>query len=158
MRDGVLMKGQLHQMETIAILFVFFILVALGVVFFTKVAASNIQKDVEKFQELSKIQIAQIASSLPELQCSQDNVVRPNCVDTLKAETVQLGTEYFDLFAYSTITVEQIFPAGSGNKHIIYDKQPNEMKSKLTSYFPISMYDARDNNYYFGVMLIEVYS
>lgn len=150
-------------METIAILFIFFILVAVGMIFYSKIHVSKIAEKIEEFQELSKIQIAQIASSLPELQCSRFNDIEPNCIDLIKLETapeimLSNSDDYFDIFAFSKITVRQIFPKYSNNSSIIYERKPTKINNKLATYFPISLFDPIDQNYYFGVMVVEVYT
>lgn len=149
------------MMETIAILFIFFLLVFVGLIFFTNIAKSNVSEKLEKFQELSQIQTAQIVSSLPELQCSQENIVKENCIDLLKLQAASSiipanMNDYFDLFGFSKITVQQIFP--NTQNRILYEKVPTEYTSKVPTFFPISLYDPKDENHYFGVLNIEVYS
>ena len=77
-------KSQIHMLETIAVLAVFFILVILGFVFYTKMYKSGVEEEKEETIELSAVKIAQRAATLPELQCSENDVVRDNCVDRLK--------------------------------------------------------------------------
>ncbi|MBR9699306.1 hypothetical protein GOV09_02530 [Candidatus Woesearchaeota archaeon] len=157
-------KGQIQMMETIVVLFIFFIIVILGLVFYTRIAKSSLAEKLDQYEELSKIQVAQIASSLPELQCSQDNIVKSNCVDLLKVEAATTvmsnnAADYFDLFAFSRITIYYIYPR-TGNwpdEWEIYNVQPDDWDSKLPSYFPISLFDPFTQNYYFGVMVVEVY-
>ncbi|MCK5283536.1 MAG: hypothetical protein KAK00_09100, partial [Nanoarchaeota archaeon] len=61
-------------------------------------------------------------------------------------------------FAFSKITVRQIFPKYSNNSSIIYERKPTKINNKLATYFPISLFDPIDQNYYFGVMVVEVYT
>ena len=141
------------MMETIAILFIFFILVFMGFVFYLKLAKSGTDDKIEQFKELSRMQIAQIASSLPELQCSEDNIARKNCIDWYKFQVAN----QIDLFAYSTISIQSYFPATFG-PNTLYSRLPSgDEWSKLTNYFPISIYDPATDIYYFGVMVVEVY-
>ena len=145
-------------METIAILFIFFIIVFVGIVFYSNIMKSKITDTLSEYDELSKLQVVQIVSSLPEIQCSQDNIVEPNCIDLVKfqaAKDILKMTDYFDLFGFSTLTVEEVYP--NQNVYVLYDKQPPDIDGKLASYFPISLYDAKEQSYYFGVLIVEVY-
>ena len=151
-------KAQVQTMETIAILFIFFILVFVGIVFYSNIMKSKFQETKVEYEELSKLQVVQIISSLPEIQCSQDNIVEPNCIDLLKfqaATHILKMSDYFDFFGFSKITVEEVFP--NNNEYILYDKQPDKINQKLASYFPISLFDAKHQSYSFGVLIVEVY-
>jgi hypothetical protein len=159
-------KSQIQMMETIAILFIFFVIVFIAIIFFSRIWRSSISEEVSKYQELSSIEVAQLASSLPELQCSEDNIVKSNCVDRLKVIAVQVTDQpqndlldvnyYFDFFGYSQITIQQIFP-DSTDTWTIYHKAPEQIKNKRTTYFPISIFDPVENANYFGLLTLEVY-
>ena len=151
-------------METIAILLVFFIIVFIGLVFYSNIIKSKTNENIGRFQELAKIEKAQIASSLPELQCSEDNILKSNCVDIIKlgyAEELMRKNDlfYYDLFGYGKITVEKIFPADLST-WVIYNKQPSKEFNQSINriYLPISLFDAIEQNNYFGLMIVEVYS
>ena len=149
-------KSQIQSMETIAIVFVFFIFVFIGIMFYMNVARSNISERIDEYKELSKIQVVQVVSSLPELQCSQDNIVEPNCLDWMKVEEatdIVTDADYFDLFGFSRITIKQVFPYTY--EYVFYDRL-KEDEDKLASYFPISLFDAKTQDYSFGVLVVEV--
>lgn len=153
-------KAQIQMMETIAILFIFFILVFIALIFFFRLTKSNVSVEIEEAKELSAMAIAQIASSLPELQCSRFNELEANCVDILKMENaldIINTTNYFNLFSYSKITVRRVFPDSVVN-WTIYDREPNEVEDVRPTYFPISLFDAREQTYFFGIMTVEAYT
>lgn len=148
------------MMETIAILFIFFILVFIGLIFFFRIMKSNVADEIEEAKELSAIEAAQIASSLPELQCSQNNIIESNCIDILKLENaveVVNTTTYFDLFSYSRITVQQKYPLPYTN-WTLYEKKPVNVTEVRPTYFPISLFDPKTQYYYFGVMIVDAYT
>lgn len=157
-----LTKAQIHMMETISVLFIFFILVFVGMIFYTNIMKSKIREDIDTRQDLKRIQISQIVSSLPELQCSQDNIVTSNCIDLLKLDSAsQIISEnfedYFNFFAYSNITVKRIFPDTTGTKEWqLYSNTKDG--SRTRTYFPISLYEPINDSYYFGLMTVEVYT
>ena len=143
-------------METIAILLVFFIIVFIGLVLYTNIMKSSVEQKIDEYNELSKIQTVQIVSSLPELQCSMNNIIDLNCVDKLKlivgSETAE-DQNYFDLFGYSRITIKQMFPVA--DEWIFYNRMRGD-RGMSASYFPISIYDPERDAYNFGIMIVEV--
>ena len=102
--------------ESIAIMIVFFIIVAFGLMFYSKImeSCSNMEK-LENI-ELQAVQVAQKASFLPELQCSQENNVELNCIDLLKIDGATNAMKtystclYADTFGLSVVRVVEIFP------------------------------------------------
>ena len=158
--------------ETIAVLFIFFILLIGGFMFYAKVQKTSIGRDVEERSELDAIDIAQKASFLPELQCSYENVPRMNCVDMLKLEamdavTSERPTLYYDQFFFSHIYVAQIYPSDPDNNPgtpppswTVYENIKEDWTSNITTHIPVSIYDpvgysgAGQTN--FGVLVVEV--
>ena len=49
-------KSQIQSFETIAVLMVFFIIVFIGIIFYSNIAKSSIEQKIDRYQELSKIQ------------------------------------------------------------------------------------------------------
>lgn len=154
-------KAQIHIMETTAVLAVFFILIILIFVFYSNIYESNIKMEKEQNAQLNAINIAQKAYFLPELQCSQDNVAIENCIDMLKLSTMSDITKeneipYFDMFSFSRITVNEIYP--SNRKWDIYNKSLSEYLYKNDINMPMLLFDPSKNKNSFGVMNVEVFS
>jgi len=156
-------KAQLKMGENISIMFIFILLIVVGMLFFFKVQTASMKIKQHENTELSAIQVAQKASFLPELRCSSENVPVQNCYDTLKMENIKYAitkedSYYYDIFKYSTIYVEEVFP---GNRTwLIYNSTGNK-PSKLSTQIPISMYDPMTSSlgsYYFGILHVGVYS
>ncbi|MBS3106323.1 hypothetical protein J4419_01500 [Candidatus Woesearchaeota archaeon] len=152
-------RGQMQMMETVAILFIFFILISLGFIFYTQVAKQSIATKAEEFQDLTAIQVAQLAGSLPELQCSEQNIVKENCIDYLKAQAapaILAKPEYFDVLGYATLTLQKIYP---GTDEIpLYSRPLVNADNKRASFFPVAIFDPASSTTAFGVLVIEVYS
>ena len=153
-------KSQIHMMETISVLAIFFILVILVFVFYSRVSESNVEIGKEESSQLDAIKIAQKAPNLPELQCSQENIVKDNCIDILKLEVVsevikENEIHYFDMFSFSKITIDEIYP--SNERWIIYDKSLDEYSHKTVTNIPISLFDPVENKNSFGVMKVETF-
>jgi len=154
-------KAQIQMGESVAILFIFFILIVFGFVFYTKVLKSSSKVEIEENVQLKAIAVAQRASFLPELQCSQENVRMENCIDLLKLEhidemTLKNKLYYYDVFGFSRIIVEQKYPLTKTLK--VYESVPATFKNKLATFIPTSLYNATENSYGFGVLVVEVFS
>ena len=153
-------KAQIQIGETVAVLFVFFILVIIGIIFYTKVLRGNIESEVQESSQLNSIKIAQRVMFLPELQCSEDNVIKDNCIDRIKLEnagTLMQENEvyYYDLFEFSNINIIEI---GTDNEWNIYSRPLEPFKNQYVTPVPISLFDPTTKRNSFGVLTIETYS
>jgi len=144
--------------ETIAILFVFFVLLAIGMVFFFNIKKVSIEQESEVLYNKKAVEIALKANYLPELGCRFDNIVRDNCLDTLRikyAQEVMEDTDYyFDIFGFSKISVFQIYPEFEdlGN---VYNKE--QSGSKFLTRLPTLLYDPIQDEYTLGVINVETF-
>ena len=159
-------KAQIRMFETIAVLLIFFFLLAIGLVFYARLRKSSLSEKHDESFELEAIETAQLISFLPELQCSNNNIVVDDCFDTLKldafAEMVagdeELKNEYYySIMGYSIITIEEIYPDPGSERWEIYKKEPASTKTKLSFQIPVLLYDPLERSYSFGVMNLEVY-
>ncbi|MBR9706307.1 hypothetical protein GOV14_04680 [Candidatus Pacearchaeota archaeon] len=153
-------KSQMHTMETIVVLFVFFILLIMGFIFYVRVAQSNIGTEQEEARQLKAIEIAQRAMFLPEIQCSEENIISNNCIDYLKlvaaSEIIkQNELYYYDKLGFSNITITQIYP--NPKNWTLYDKSLEEYQDKIITNIPISIFDPREKKNSFGVMKVEYF-
>ena len=147
-------------METIAVLFIFFILVVMGFVFYAKILKGNLGQQKEESVQLNAIEISQRASSLPELQCSEDNIVSDNCIDLLKLEAAsgimqQNAEYYYDRLLFSRITVKEIYP--NNHEWILYNRPLGKFSNNITTNIPILLFDRIENKNSFGIMAVELY-
>ena len=151
--------------ESVAILFIFFVLLVFGFVFYMNVMKGSAKVDIEENIELKAIGIAQRASFLPELQCSEENVRVENCIDLLKLEAAadllrSNNIYYYDIFEFSDIRVDRIFPPPptySINTWLLYNNTLTDYTSKLSTFIPTSIFDPRTKKYDFGILIVDVY-
>lgn len=156
-------KSQVQMMETLAVLLVFFILVILGIVFYSRVLSGSIETQKEEGIQLSAVKVAQRASTLPELQCSNDNIVSDNCIDIVKLEAAsdilrQNEAYYYDRFLFSNIKISEVYPE---NKEWKFYERPlayGEFSNKIVTNIPISLFDPINNKNSFGVMNVELFT
>ena len=161
-------KAQIQIGETIAVLFVFFILIIVGFLFYVKIIKGNIETEKEEISQINSIGIANRVMFLPELQCSQDLAKEiTNCIDVLKMESAknlmkQNEVYYYDLLEYSDVTITQIYP-NTGKKWNVYSRKIDNFKNKFVTNVPISLCDptisdCTKRKFGFGVLTIETLS
>ena len=157
-------NAQIQMLETIAVLFIFFVLLLIGFIFYTSILKGSIETQKEESVQLIAIEVAQRASSLPELQCSEDNIVSDNCIDLIKLETASTvirtnDIHYYDRLLFSTITVTRVYPIDPSrvNEWTLYNRTLEEFSNKILTNIPISIFDPITNKKSFGVMTVELY-
>lgn len=146
--------------ESVAILFIFFILLMFGFVFYMRILGSSAKVDIEESIQLKAIAIAQKASFLPEMQCSQENVRIENCIDRIKLEFMEELTSknkpyYYDLFGFSSIKVVLVSP--NTGEFLVYNNTPEKYLDKLSTFIPTSLYDPETGSYQFAILVVEVF-
>jgi len=152
-------KAQVRMGETIAILFIFIVLVILGFSFYARIQIFSIASETQETGDLRSIEITQLASHLPWLQCSSKNIVVDNCFDILRLEefgSIVKDNEiyFFDEFLYSMITVEQIYP--DKRNFTIYNNSRDDVSAIFTP-VPILLYNSTHKKYNLGVLRVTYY-
>jgi len=109
-------RSQIQIGETIAVLFVFIILVFVGLIVYSGFERSKIRQKTEEHIGISATEVAQRALFLPEVACSSENIQRFNCFDMIKLEKSHAIMDanflmYRDLLLESRIIVRKVFPA-----------------------------------------------
>jgi len=163
MPNNLLRKAQIKMFETVMVLVIFFFLLAFGLVFYARYHSFSVTEKINQNFELRAIEIAQSVSFMPELQCSNFDGVREDCVDRLKLEAfrellnrdeVLRNEYYYDLLGQSRISFKQVYPESS-YEIVIYDRPGTGTKSSFN--IPILLYDPIEHEYNTGVMTVEVY-
>lgn len=161
-------RAQIQMTETIAVLFIFFILVFFGLVFYYKYVDSSVKENQEQALEKRAIDTTTRVIFLPEVQCSSGssggNVY---CLDVLKLEafgklpTKVIDDYYFSLFSFATITVKEVYPNPS-HLWVLYSKPKNDYTSRKVTYFGAALENmgiiAGNPVTAFGYVTVEVYS
>ncbi|MCK4589218.1 MAG: hypothetical protein KAT77_02160 [Nanoarchaeota archaeon] len=155
-------RAQVKMGETIAILFIFFVLILFGLIFYFQFQKSSFERQkVELFSEQS-ISKSLVASFLPELICSRNVAATvKNCIDLKKLEFASEEMKdnreyYFDIFGFAVITVEEIYP-GNGT-WVLYNQTPPEITREINTPIPVSLFNPVENTYSFGALNVEVYT
>lgn len=166
--------------ETIAVLFIFFILVILGVVFYAKFQQVSAKQQGEEQIATKALSTTMKVLFLPELTCSHGKAEPEDfCFDLMKVRQAQSPNGvfqqnddyYFNLFSYSTISIHQLYP--ETGQYVLYDRPKVRMLDNGTtvfdwtrkepSFFVITLRDDRQreggkDKYYFGYLEVDLYS
>lgn len=165
-------RAQVNMTETIAVLFIFFILVIFGIVFYSRYQAGSIKEQQQEFSQRNTIEITTRTLFLPELLCTKGKAeIDTFCFDVTKLNHIkdttqpsdQLRDYYFQVFGYATIKVKELFPGDQ--EWTIYEKPkinpdtntPSPNKEK--TYFIVSLRDdiTKRGSSRFGMVEVEVY-
>lgn len=164
--------GQMQIAENVAVIVIFFFLLVLGLVFYLRVHTSNVAIKQSEYNDLLAVQVSQKVAFMPELRCSKDNVVEPNCFnleqvkifgDTLPATRIITPDDrdnyYYPQFRNSKVTIQQLYPVLSTPSTItLYDKSIAKFKSKISTKVYVSLFDPSQKKYTLGEMTVDVYT
>ena len=156
-------KSQLKMMENMAIMFIFFILIVIGFVFYMNMQKTSIKASSERFSQLEAMKIAQRIAFLPEVRCSEQNVPEADCYDYFKlkkAGELMTAAEnvpyYSSLLGYSGADVVIIYPHEENIP--LYNKDYGDVEfSASATDVPITVKNAGNDTYYFAVLRIRTY-
>ena len=161
-------KAQLHMTETIAVIFISFILVVFGMIFYAQYQKVAFKEKQEEILSTRAVQTTLRALYLSELICSQGEAEpEDNCIDLIKAEAVQaifqkyLSNYYFHLFGYGRLTLHEVYP--QEKELVLYEKRRVENLANESTFMMVSLRDDRlsvgtEPSYAYGYLLVEVYS
>ncbi|MAG60988.1 hypothetical protein CL619_04330 [archaeon] len=159
---GIFPKGrraQMQMMETIGVIFIFFVLVLFGSIFYFKFQEISFQNQQEELLAQKAMDITLVTLFLPEIQCSQgDAESEDNCVDMTKVRAMNMMMEenpryltdyYFNIFGYANISVNMVYPINYSwtvyefEKTGIYDNgtEYSAWDRKEATYFVITLRD-----------------
>ena len=161
-------KAQIQTMETIAVLFIFFILIGLGLIFYGSYQKGKVNTKLVEIQSSKSIRLAQTVLNLPELASTRKGVSGSYVVDELKLDSLKYVIDnnqelryglYQQKFGNSKIVVKKIYP--TTQEWIIYDNPLEEIKSQYSFFIPISIYDPLNlpsGKHSFGLLEVTYYS
>ena len=158
-------KAQMQMGETTAVVIIVIILLVIGIVFWNRVSSSDIQQLSSQSQELSVIEIANIVTSLPELQCYDSGVSSVKCLDWYKVlamnNTINNPSDkkvysfYNNYFKNSRITIEQVYPVETNIT--IYDARLSNSTRTLLIPIPVNIKNYVTGQTGYGMILVEGY-
>jgi hypothetical protein len=155
-------KGQMQTYESILVIFVFVIILFLGMIIFYKFTAAGIEKEVFEFELEKFYNMIGYFPGLSEVSCSYLGD-KKDCMDILKL----LGVGEIVDYGNKEISVEIIYPEmldgvcderniGYCNKIIVYEPGFSGQDYIVVN-SPVSLYNALEDVYYVGLLEIRWY-
>jgi hypothetical protein len=172
-------KAQVKMMETIAVIFIFFILVLFGLIFYTQISKTNAEAKTTELAGEQAISLSVRTLFLPELRCGRGDASAINeCIDAYKIQIakdkiLEEQEYYFDILGYADIFLVEIYP---GDNHCpednsdddelpgctLYSRPKPNFGSKASTPIPVTIFNPLNNKlqpeYTFGVLYVEIYT
>lgn len=155
-------KAQIRLTETIAILFIFFILVAIGIIFFYKYNQVAVKEKQHGLLQARALDTTLKTLFLPELQCSKaDAEPEQNCMDLMKVRAAadvfgqHTSGYYIQLFSFSRISLHQVYP--ERGEWLLYEQQaPDAEGNRANTFFVVALRDIGEEGYSYGYGYLNV--
>lgn len=157
-------KAQIQMFETIAVLVVFFFLIAFGLAFYFMISKTQAGKEYERSLQLRQIVFTQKISTLPELDCVRVSVQVERCFDKLKLinfttilkrnETIR--EQYYSIFGNTEVTIEEIWPTTA--KYELYSNKLANATIITPSMIPMLIQDPTRKTYSLGLLRVKLYA
>ena len=171
-------QGQIHISETIAVLFIFFVLIVFGLIFYSNYQKVALKEKSEELLTARAMDTTLKALYLPELVCTRrESELQINCMDIMKlnsAKEVMLNDpdDYYEqIFGYASITIYRVYPLNEDGtkkewniynnpKIIMVNGEPVRSRRTEPTRFVIALRNYSSDGiekYSFGYVLVEVY-
>ncbi len=142
---------------------IFFILLAMGMVFYAKIQTYTSAQKKQETQSLDAISLEQRVRHLSEIACSIDGTIVFDCYDLEKIKALQDVVSLYPLyyssavFQNSKITITSVYPVST--EIALYDSLASETSTGSQPYrTPVTLYDPVTDTYSFGYITVEVYT
>ena len=156
-------------MENVFVLIIVFILLMMAFVFVVRVQITGQKEKQRSLKELELIKKAQVLNFFPELQCSDNNNMDPDCYDLYKIMAFKNRMNddayyryYRFLLGNVRISVHRYDPSPNTDKWfkpvVIYDNPFSSSEDILPIRFPVLLRNVTEDRDYFGYVYIGVYS
>ncbi|MBD3313887.1 hypothetical protein GF345_05590 [Candidatus Woesearchaeota archaeon] len=166
-------KAQVRMMESVMILIIFFIIVVLGFMFYSRIQQGSIQEMQRQRAEENAVAIVQNMLYMPEIQCSEKSVMIDICFDIYKLDAFSERIDprvsanrnaflfYQQDFGDSMIQIRPIFP-DQKDPYLIYNNTPldDAEQSFILTSIPVSLKDPtkRNTKYSIGILDVKVFT
>ena len=148
-------------------LFIFFVLVLFGIIFYSKYQQVAFKEKQEEILGARAIETTLKTLFMPELMCTKGEAeAEDNCFDLSKLqhlnETILKYRDdyYFDIFSYAKIYVQEIYPLE--RTWVLYDKIKPDVTMEEPTYFVVTLRDdtslLQESQHHLGYVAVVVYS
>ena len=158
-------RAQMQTYETILVVFIFIIILFLGMIIFYKFTAIGLEKEVFEFELEKTYNMIGYFPSLNEVSCSYLGT-RKDCMDILKLLNAELALKNLPFYDDKSITVKIIYPSRNdlecSKTNLETCNFINVNTATATTDFnivnsPVSLYDPVKDRYYVGLLEIRWY-
>jgi len=154
-------KSQIGMMETILVMLIFFIMLFMGLYYYSSFRGKGIQQEGEELLTQQQEVLLASISSMPELECNNKNCIDATKLIAIKTIINDYKSEYIPLFGFKKIEVELLYPKNQEQQIVctpqnypdncnffpIYSNLNPNKKSEKTISTPISLYFPSKNQY-----------
>ncbi|MBD3209341.1 hypothetical protein GF367_02895 [Candidatus Woesearchaeota archaeon] len=162
MPGPVLRRGQLQIGESMIVIILILIIGVFALVFFANMTKAKYQVRLGQYEDLNAVETAHIVNSLYELRCAKTGATEV-CVDKHKAlafaqlqqdEPELVNDYYFDLFRYSRIELQEIYP--EGHNYTLYEVNASSQGQVVKALvMPVAIYNNSAGTNSFGILSVE---
>ena len=159
-------KAQLQIMENTFILIIVFLILSIALIYVMVMRNAEQKDKLSEFKDIELIKKSQILNFLPEMQCSDNNNLDPDCYDILKMVAFRDYLEqdklyYRSLLGNIKIRVVRYDPSPEVNSQneewVICDFEKPESNGYREIQYPVLLKDVIANSNYFGIIYLGVY-
>ncbi len=158
-------KAQLEIHETILVIFIFIILLLVGITFFYRFSLQSIENIKEEHETAKFNELVSVIPNMAEIKCSH-LTKESKCIDVIKLSSfVETSKKY--KFGFKNITIIKTYPENINNKctrfnfiscnywDIYFAKKVTETRFIIST--PVSLYYPNEDKYEVGKLIIERY-
>ena len=159
-------KGQIQTLETMAVLFVFFFLIAISMIFLSTYQKGRAEVAVHDLYMKQAERIAKSVLDTPEFRTTKKGIKGTNTFDLMKMvafrDVLDQNPElefaiYKEKFGNSRIIVHSLYPVKQDYE--IYGTLIEDHKGDRYPYFiPVSLYDPLDSSLSFALLEVQYYA
>jgi len=167
-----------------AVLIIIIVLIVFGFIFYAKYVEGKIKGATSTAREDEAYAVIGLAANLPELHCSENNVMEENCYDILKIKHMQamlsdstnIYLYYQGIFKNTKLTIYEIYPgfaptndgwmaeADDAKKnytdpvyYVVYDSEPENVVQKIPARIPVKLYNPLTEETKLGIIEVIKY-
>ena len=147
-------KGELTTLETILVIFIFIVLLIIGLIVFYRFNSLSIQREREEYETYKFELLVAVLPNMAELKCSNLNI-EEECIDVSKiGGFASLSKDYFKGKAIS-ISIEDVYLKKESWK--IYENKPRNYNRFINVSTPVTLYYPNEKKYSIGVLKLGRY-
>ena len=157
-------RAQIQFGESIAVIVILVVMIVLGIMFYARLQHDENKETSRAHSDMKAIEIAKLASSLPEIKCTGRPVQDKTCIDLEKARQLEAwisgnpaNLHYVKVLGDARITLHQAYPdlvQDSDLLVIILDKTV-QGKETTEVQVPVTIHDPNTRTNRFGYLKVS---